>query len=63
MLLGMREQPKFIPEINDTAIPLMDKVKLLGVTIDSQLKFNDHKKHFVKQQIEKSVFFHVWPIS
>ena len=41
----------------------MDKVKLLGVTIDSQLKFDDRKKHSVEQQIEKSVLFHVWPIS
>ena len=44
MFLGMREQPKLTIEINDTAIPLTDKVKLLGVAIGSQLKFDDHKK-------------------
>ena len=44
IFLGMREQPKLILEIIDTTIPLMDKVKLLGVTIDSQLKFDDHIK-------------------
>ena len=42
MFLGIREQPKFTPEINDITIPLMDKVKLLGVTIDPKLKFGDH---------------------
>ena len=31
ILLGMREQPKLILEINDTAIPLTDKVKLLSM--------------------------------
>ena len=44
MLLGMREQPKLALEINDINIPLTDKVKLLGVTIDSQLKFDDQIK-------------------
>ena len=44
IFLGIREQPKLILEINDTTIPLTDKVKLLGVTIDSQLKFDDHIK-------------------
>ena len=45
IFLGMREQPKLILEINDTTMPLTDKVKLLGVTIDSQLlKFDNHIK-------------------
>ena len=42
MFLWMREQPKLTLEINDITIPLTDRVKLLGVTIDSQLKFDDH---------------------
>ena len=33
MFLGMREQSKFTLEINDITILLMDKDKLLGVTI------------------------------
>ena len=41
IFLEKREQPKLILEINDITIPLTDKVKLLGVTIDSQLKFDD----------------------
>ena len=41
MLLGMREQLKLTLKINDITIPLTDKVKLLGATIDSQLKFDD----------------------
>ena len=44
MFLGMREQPKLALEINNITIPLTDRVKLLGVTIDSQLKFDDHIK-------------------
>ena len=44
MILGMREQPKLALKINDITVPLTDKVKLLGVTIDSQLKFDDHIK-------------------
>ena len=44
MFLGMREHPKLSLEINDITIPLTDKVKLLGVTIESQLKFDDHIK-------------------
>ena len=46
MVLGMREQTKLTLEINDITIPLMDKVKLLVVAIDSQLKFDDHIKAF-----------------
>ena len=42
MFLGMREQPKLALEINDINIPLTDKVKLLGVTIDSQLNYDDY---------------------
>ena len=43
MFLGMREQPKLSLEITDrTTPPPTDKVKLLGVTIDSQLKFDDN---------------------
>ena len=44
MFLGMREQLKLTLEINDITIPLSDNVKLLGFTIDSQLKFDDHIK-------------------
>ena len=35
MFLGMKEQPKLTLKINDITIPHTDKVKLLGVTIDS----------------------------
>ena len=44
IFLGMREQPKLTLMINDITFPLMDKGKLLGVTIDSQYKFDDHIK-------------------
>ena len=60
IFFGMREQPKLILEINDTTTPLTDKVKLLGVTIDSQLKFDDHIKALCQIATEKSMFFHGW---
>ena len=44
MFLGMREQPILTLKISDITIPLTDKVKLLEVTINSQLKFDDHIK-------------------
>ena len=42
MFLGKGEQPKLTLEIYDKTIPLKDKVKLLGVTNDFQLKVDDH---------------------
>ena len=44
MFSGLKEKPTLILEINDKVIPLTDTVELLGVTIDSQLKFDDHVK-------------------
>ena len=62
MFLGLREKPKFILEINDQIIPLTDKVKLLGVTIDSQLKFDDHVKALCQKANTKvSAFSRVAP--
>ena len=60
MFLGMREQPKLTFEINNITIPLTDRVKLLGVTIDSQLKFDNHIKALCQIAKRKvSVFSHV----
>ncbi len=53
MFLGLKEKPKFILEINDQIIPLTEKVKLLGVTIDSQLKFDEHVKALCKNTNKK----------
>ena len=39
MFLGLKEKPTFILEVNDKVT-----VKLLGVTIDSQLKFDNYVK-------------------
>ena len=62
MFLGLREKTKFILEINDQIIPLTDKVKLLGVTIDSQLKFDDHVKALCQKANRKvSAFSRVAP--
>ncbi len=62
MFLGLKEKQKFILEINDQIIPLTEKVKLLGVTIDSQLKFDEHIKPLCKKAKRKvSAFSRVAP--
>ena len=63
LYLGMREQPKLILEIDDITIPFTDKVKLLGVTSDSQLRFDDHMKTLFQTANRKSILFHVWLIT
>ena len=63
MFLGRREERKLTLEINDITIPLTDKVKLLGVTIDSQLKFEDHIKALCQTANRKLVRSHVQLIS
>ena len=63
MFLGMREQPKFTLEINDVTIPLMDKAKLLGLTVDSKLKFDNHINALCQTKNKKtktSSLFHMW---
>ena len=62
MFSGLKEEPKFFLEINDKTIHLTDKVKLLGVTIDSKLKFDDHVKALCKKANRKvSAFSRVPP--
>ena len=62
MFLGTREQPKLILEINNKVIPLTNKVKLLGVIIDSQLKFDEHIKALCQKANRKvSAFSRVAP--
>ena len=63
MFLGMREQPKLTLEINDITSPLTDTAKLLRVTIDSKLKFDDHIKTLCQTVNRKVVRSHVWLIS
>ena len=40
----MRNQPKLILEINDKITLLTDKIGLVGVPTNSQLKLHDHIK-------------------
>ena len=62
MFLGLKEEPKFFLKSNDKTIHLTDKVKLLGVTIDSKLKFDDHVKALSKKANRKvSAFSRVAP--
>ena len=62
MFLGMKEQPKLILEINDKIVTLTNKFKLLGVIIDSQLKFEEHTKALCPKANRKvSAFSRVAP--
>lgn len=62
MFLGLKEEPKFILEINEKIIPLINKVELLGMTIDSKLKFDDHVKALCQKANGKgSAFSRVAP--
>ena len=44
MFLGLNQKHKLCLEINDKIIPPSDTVKLLGIDIDSKLKFDSHVK-------------------
>ena len=44
MFVELKVKPKFILETNQKIIPHTGKIKLLGVTIYSLLKFYDHVK-------------------
>ena len=62
MFLEMKEQPKLILEINDEKTTLGNKVELLGVIIDSQLKFEEHTKALCpKANRKESAFSRVAP--
>ena len=63
MFLGMRVQLKLTLEINDVAIPDMGKGKLLGVTIASKLKFDDHIEALFQTTNRNVSLFHVWLIT
>ena len=44
ILFGIKEDHKLSIEINGNVIKMSDTVKLLGVTIDSKLRSNEHVK-------------------
>ena len=44
MFLGLNQTHKLCLEVNNKIIPSSDTVKLLGVDIDSELKFDRHVK-------------------
>ncbi len=46
------EMPKFI-EVNGTNIPYKKEVKLLGITIDEKLKFDNMLIFYVKNQLDR----------
>ena len=44
MFMGLGNDYKLCMEIDEMVITTIDKVKLLGVVIDSKLKFDEHVK-------------------
>ena len=44
IFFGIKEDHELRIEINGDVIKMSDTVKLLGVTIDSKLRFNEHVK-------------------
>ena len=44
VFFGIKEDQELSIEINGDVIKMSDTVKLLGVTIDSKLRFNEHAK-------------------
>ena len=62
IFLGMREQSKLILEIKIT-IPLTDKVKLLGIITDPQLKCDNHTKALSDSDHKTPCFSTCGPLS
>ena len=44
IFFGIKEDHELSIEINGDVIKMSDTVKLLGVTIDSKIRFNEHVK-------------------
>ena len=44
IFFGLKEDHELSIEINGDVMKMSDTVKLLGVTIDSKLRFNEHVK-------------------
>ena len=57
MFLGLKVNKMFCLDINGNIIESTDKVKLLGVTIDSKLNFRDHVTHVCKKTNRKTRAF------
>ena len=60
MFLGLNINQKLCIEIDDLVIKLTNSVKLLGITIDSKLKFTDHVKSICAKANKKLEYSREW---
>ena len=49
MVLGVKNIAPFSLNVNSKLIPCSNEVKLLGITIDNQLKFKKHIEELCKE--------------
>ena len=49
MLLGLKQHQGFLLEVGNNIINVTRCVKLLGITVDDELKFDKHVKKFAKK--------------
>ena len=53
MFIGLKDDIKLCIDINDNMVQMTDSLKLLGVTIDSMLNFNQHVQITCKKASNK----------
>ena len=57
IFFGLKEHQELSIEINGDIIKMSDTVKLLGITIDSKLTFNEHVKSICQKTNNKAKAF------
>ena len=57
MFAGLKDDIKLCIDVNGSVIQMTDSLKLLGVTIDSTLNFNQHAQLISKKLQIKSELF------
>ena len=57
MFLGLKQHQEFLLEIENKSIDVTKSVKLLGINVDDELKFDKHMKTLCQMLAEKSVHF------
>ena len=50
MQLGLKTDDNIVLDIGNVSIDIVSSVKLLGITIDSRLKFDSMWQNYVKKQ-------------
>ena len=55
MVLGVKNIVPFRLNVNDRSIPCSNEVKLLGISIDNELKFKKHIKDFVRKHLKSYI--------